>query len=201
MTTGKAVIAMNEIWKPIPGYLDYKVSNFGRVKSLGRFVRGKHRGYFIEGRILKPIKNKGGYLKVNISVNGQRQEHKIHQLVMSAFVGDRPDGLQVNHIDEDKTNNRLDNLEYVTPKENINHGTHNARASKNLTGLKRSPESCKRIKNAVRRRARAVECIETGVVYETCGDAEMFIGITQGVRSVCHGRQKTAGGYHWRYVS
>ena len=127
---------MIEIWKPIPGYLNYNVSNLGRVRSLGRFVHGNHGDYFIEGRILKPIKNKGGYLKVNISVNGHRQEHKIHQLVMSAFVGDSPDGLQVNHIDEDKTNNRLDNLEYVTPKENINHGTHNARVSKNLTGLK-----------------------------------------------------------------
>ena len=191
---------MNEIWKPIPGYLNYKVSNLGRVKSVSRIVREHHRGYYSEGRILKPIKNFGGYLKVNLSENGKWQEHKVHQLVMSAFVGDRPDGLQVNHIDEDKTNNCITNLEYVTPKENINHGTHNARVSAHLIGSKRSEESCKRIKAAVRRRAKPVQCIETGKVFETAGDADLAVGIVSGVRHVCHGQQKTAGGYHWRYA-
>lgn len=182
-------MATREIWKPIPGYLNYKVSNLGRVKSIGE-----------NGMVLRPIRDTGGYLKVNLSEGGRRQEWKIHKAVMTAFVGERPRGLQVNHIDEDKTNNCLSNLEYVTPKRNANHGTRNARISKAVSGIKRSPESRRRIKQAAAKRRRPVQCIETGFIYETASMADRAIGLTQGVRHVCLGIQKTAGGYHWRYV-
>ena len=199
MTTSRKVKTMSrEIWKPIPGYTNYKVSNLGRVKSI---YRASCKNQFFEGRILTPIRNNGGYLKVNLSKDGVRKEGKIHRLVLSAFVGECPEGMVVNHIDEDKTNNCLSNLEYVTPKENSNHGTCRERLSAILTGRKRSEESRMRIKMAKRRySAKPVICIETGIVFRTAGDADKAVGIKQGVCHVCCGRQKSAGGLHWRYV-
>lgn len=191
---------MREIWKPIPGYLNYKVSNLGRVKSIDRCVH--KNGDFRNGHILKPIKKKRGYLEVNLSERGKRKACKIHRLVMLAFVGDCPEGIQVNHIDEDKTNNRLDNLEYVTQIENCNHGTRNERLSKILKGRKRSEETRKRIKASAMKRAKAVMCVETKVVFPSAGIAEAATGIKKiGISHVCSGRQHTAGGYHWRYVA
>lgn len=103
----------NEIWKPVLNYEGlYEVSNFGRVKSL------------ISGKILKPRKRNDGYLSVVLCENGKTKMFYVHRLVYSAFNGEIPAGLQVNHInDKDKTDNRLCNLNLMTPKENTNWGT------------------------------------------------------------------------------
>ena len=99
-----------EIWKDVPGHEGlYQVSNLGRVKSL-RF--GKER-------ILKPTPDKDGYYQVDLWKGGEGKTNKIHRLVMLAFVGESD--LEVNHINGIKTDNRLENLEYCTPSENIQH--------------------------------------------------------------------------------
>ena len=109
---------MKEVFKKIPNHEKYEVSNFGRVKS---YNRGS------DGFILKPQPHKKGYLQVTLS---KRKRFYVHRLVMLIFIGESD--LQVNHIDCDKTNNRLDNLEYVTCKENIRHAIENGKFKYNF---------------------------------------------------------------------
>lgn len=103
-----------EIWKPIPGYEgDYEVSNLGRVKRL-RGCKG-----FYANHISRGYTNRKGYWYASLTKNSHRKSCFIHRLVMMAFCGESD--LQVNHIDGNKSNNCLDNLEYVTGQENITH--------------------------------------------------------------------------------
>ena len=106
-----------EIWKDIEGYEGlYQVSDLGRVKRV------------TTNRILKQAKHHGGYMRVDLCKNGKRKAHKIHRLVAQAFIPNPENKLQVNHIDENKTNNIISNLEWLTAKENNNHGTRIERA-------------------------------------------------------------------------
>ena len=118
----------NEVWKDVVGYEGYyKVSNKGNVFSVGR---KDSRGNKIGGRILKPIQSTGGYLQVQLCKNGKRKFKLIHRLVAEAFIPN-PNGLpQINHIDEIKDNNNVENLEWCTSKHNANHGTRNERRVK-----------------------------------------------------------------------
>lgn len=103
-----------EVWKPIPGYEAYEISSFGNIV---RVVGGPGA---TAGRKLNPNKTRG-YLKVQLWSGGVSRQWFLHRLVMLAFVGPCPDGMQVNHIDGNKANPRLENLEYVTPVQNIHH--------------------------------------------------------------------------------
>ena len=105
----------NEQWKAIEGYEGkYEVSDYGRVKSLTRRYAGA-------GGIMRGSNHVGGYRNVNLSEHGRARRFLIHRLVMAAFVSPCPDGLEVNHLDGDKHNNHLSNLEYVTRSENLLH--------------------------------------------------------------------------------
>lgn len=121
---------LNEIWKDIPDFEGkYQASNFGRIKSLNYNRTGKEQ-------LLKFCINNHGYLFVRLFKNGKVKNYLIHRLVWIAFHGAIPEGMQINHIDEDKTNNRLDNLELMTCKENNNWGTANERRRKTQTNRK-----------------------------------------------------------------
>lgn len=114
---------MNEIWKPLTLYNGYEVSNMGRVRSIDReYIDKKGIKQTFKGRILTPIKQKNGYLNVLISQGGKFYKVSVHRLVAMAFIPNIKNKPQVNHKDEDKTNNRADNLEWCTSKENINYG-------------------------------------------------------------------------------
>ena len=103
---------MNEIWKAIPSRTSYEVSNLGRVRR-APVLRGMP-----PGDVLKPYPNHKGYLRVCLSHGGKNSTRFIHRLVLEAFVGPCPDGHAGHHRDHDQANNRLENLEYITKKEN-----------------------------------------------------------------------------------
>lgn len=162
-----------EVWKDIEGYEGlYQVNQFGEIKSLC----GKKE------RMLKSCKNKDGYLKIYLYKNGHKKGYYVHRLVAKAFCDGYEEGLQVNHIDEDKTNNYYLNLEWCTCKYNINHGTHNERSSE---GHKKK-----------------VRCIDLDIIFDSVGKAGEYMGCDYTNISRCvRGVQKTTCGYHWEYVA
>lgn len=109
-----------EKWKPIPGYEGlYEVSSYGRVRSLERYKSNNGGLQLIKEKILKPHNTKKGYLTVQLC----NKKFTVHRLVAQAFIPN-PDNLpMINHLDEDKTNNVADNLEWCDAKYNSNYGT------------------------------------------------------------------------------
>ena len=101
---------MKEIWKVVPYANKYKVSNFGRLVG-------------VTGKILRTRKNACGYFVINIhtSPEGKLKTYSVHKIVMESFRGERKAGYTINHIDGNKENNRLENLEYVSHLENMRH--------------------------------------------------------------------------------
>lgn len=126
---------MKEIWKDIPEYEElYQISNLGRVRSKDRLIKVNCQNnshvkrpffyYVYPGRIIKLQTNKFGYTTVFLNKGGKQKGFFVHRLVIKTFNPILNDSdYQVNHIDENKENNSLNNLEWCTAKENINHGT------------------------------------------------------------------------------
>lgn len=112
---------MKEKWKPVAGYEGlYEVSDQGRVRSL-KFGKTKELSPGITG---------AGYYQVHLCKDGKIKRFSVHRLVVSAFIGPIPLGMVVNHINENKLDNRLSNLEICTYKQNSNHGSHKERVGK-----------------------------------------------------------------------
>lgn len=172
---------MQEIWKEIEGTNGmYQVSNLGNVKSFTRIKKGG---------LLKPGRYSNGYLFVHFAKDtdkkGERHSYLIHRLVAQAFLPN-PKGLeQVNHKDENKTNNRVDNLEWCTHLYNQNYGTRNQRVGE---------------KNKISN-GKPVYCIELDRVFCSAAEAARFVGRNPtNVSVVCRGKEKSCAGYHWKYV-
>ena len=172
-----------EIWRDIEGYEGlYQVSNLGKVKSLNYKCTKKEK-------ILKPFSNRDGYLRVKLCKEGKRRSYLVHRLVAQAFISNPEDKPQVNHKDEDKTNNKVENLEWVTSKENINYGTHNERSGKSQTNDK------KRSKPIYGINIKTNERIEFPSTMEAQRN-----GFDQGAIVKClKGRRKSHKGYRWFY--
>ena len=173
---------MKEVWKDIEGYEGlYQVSNLGRVKS---FDTKDKLGRIRKGRVLKPFRKKSGYLYVDLCRNGKRKSHSLHRLVAQAFIPNPENKPEVNHIDEDKTNNIVDNLGWSTRTDNNNHGTRNERVSK----INSIPIIATNIK--------------TGESKDFYGGNECArqLGLNQGhITDVLKGRLKQTGGYTFKY--
>ena len=125
---------MTEIWKDVPGYEGvYKISNLGRVLSLK--WAGKH-GAHPDGLIRKQRTDNCGYKYVNLCNHCKHKRMSVHRLVAMAFIPN-PDNLpQVNHKDEVRDNNHVDNLEWCTVVYNQNYGHRREKTSANSTGSK-----------------------------------------------------------------
>lgn len=110
----------NEQWCAIPGYeCLYSASDYGRIRD--EITRNR----YLAGRIRIGNPNSDGYLRLSLTINGARKKWFVHDLVAMAFLGLPPMGYEVNHIDGVKTNNRIDNLEYKTHAENMEHAQAN----------------------------------------------------------------------------
>ena len=173
---------MTEIWLPIEGYENlYEVSNLGRVRRLESFVtntNGVRRK--VPGKILKPGTARG-YLIVNLSKNGISRPFLIHRIVSTAFLPN-PDNLpQVNHRDENKQNNSVENLEWCSAKDNNNYGTRNKRISE--------------------KRSKQVLCVELNQIFSSLTDAAKHFKVTPtNLHYALTGRHKTACGYHFEFA-
>ena len=170
---------MREEWRDIKGFEGkYMVSNLGIVKSLNYNNTGK------EG-IMKPQDNGYGYLFVQLSKDGKVKQPLVHVLVATPFLPN-PDNLpEVNHKDENKYNNCVQNLEWCSKLYNINYGT----------GIKRRAE----------KRSKPVFSVnkESGLImwWQSAREAERCTGISNGnIIKCCQGKAKSAGGHIWFYA-
>lgn len=148
---------------------DYEISNKGRVRNIKT------------GRVLKTNVNSRGYMQVCLRNNNTQITRKIHRLVADTFFDGDHQGLDVNHIDGDKLNNHISNLELCTRKENIDHAIRN--------GLKEIPTKVK------------VRVIETGKVYDSLSACSKDIcGDRTQIRRCLNGKEKSCKGYHFELV-
>lgn len=189
---------MKELYKDIPGYEGfYQVSNLGSIRSISRLVNSKEgqRKYRKEGRVLKQHKTPSGYLRVELSTNGKAKKHPAHRLVAITFIPNPEDKPQVNHKDGIKTNNMVDNLEWATPSEQMQHAYN-----KNLIKHKS--------KGAVGRLlgdhwgAKPIERISPdGTIKEySCAKEAALEGFNyKDISAVCRGKRTHHKGYLWRF--
>ena len=181
----------NEEWKDILGFEGlYQASNFGRIKSVDRFRKGKNGSLApVKERILKPKLTHNGYYLIGLYKNSIQKFYYVHRLVYEAFNGTIPEGLQVNHINEIKTDNRLSNLNLMTAKENVNYGTGIDRCHNQLINGKKS-------KPVLQFTLEDILVKE----YPSSIQIERELGFDQGnICRCCNGKQKTAYNYKWKY--
>ena len=188
---------MEEEWRDIEGYEGlYQVSNLGRVKSL----RNNH-GQFRE-KILKPGKNKLGYLQVNLYKEGKIKRCLVHRLVAETFIPNVNNYTQVNHKDENKTNNCVSNLEWCNRKYNMNYGTRSKRASE------KQSENHADFSGSKHPQARKVLCITTGKKFNCVKEAAEYYHINRVSISKCCKEKYRYAGKHpvtgeelvWKYI-
>ena len=172
-----------EIWRDITGYEGYyQVSSEGRVKSLKR--KGRKNEY-----ILRPVVTNCGYYQVGLRSGGKRKMFFVHRLVCEAFHENPDNKPQVNHVNEDKTDNRACNLEWSTRRENMNHGTRNSRAGKAIA------------KANSKQTGQYTLDMELIKVWPSAREAERKTGFDQStISKVARGKYKQAYGYIWKYI-
>lgn len=173
---------MQEEWRDIAGYEGlYRVSNFGRIKSLDRKqIYSNGDIHYYKGKMLKPSRAIGGYLKIRLGSTGR--EAGVHRFVAETFVPNPKGYPEVNHIDGDKHNNRADNLEWCDRRANMAH-CHNVLGKP--TGKTKTP----------------VICIDTGEVFDSLSTASKEKHINLGhLCEAVNGKRHKCGGYHWAKV-
>lgn len=172
-----------EIWKDIKGYEGYyQVSNLGRVRSLDRIDSLNRKRY---GKILVRKHNNRNYFTHCLKINGKAHYFLVHRLVALAFIPNPKNLPQVNHIDEDKSNNRVSNLEWCDAKYNDNYGNRNRIAGK------------KHRKAVIATNVQTKEIIE--IPSMTIAQEKYGFSL-KSVWNCCNGRQKQYKGYSFEYA-
>ena len=194
-------------WRPIPNFSWYLTSNDGKIFDMA------------ENKLVKQYIHANGYKLVRVmNDSGKVENVGVHRLVYQAFYGIYPKHLEINHKDEHKDNNNIDNLEVVTRIENLNYGTRNKRISKTMTGRTLSESHKENISNSLKGAeiseltkhavkealSKPVEQFTTeGKLiskYASITEAYLKTGISH-IGGVCKGCRKTAGGFLWRYAA
>lgn len=160
--------------KEIEGFPGYFIEDNGRVWS-------EHSNKF-----LKPLRDTNGYLMVNLHKDGKQYSKRIHRLVAEAFINNPNNYDQINHIDENKENNNVNNLEWCTVSYNNNYGTHY--------------EKCVNALKTAKRATKQVQCVETKQIFSSITEASNYYNMSrQNLHQVLNKSDRTAGGYHWIY--
>lgn len=165
-----------ETWKPVVGYEGlYEVSSEGNVRNVKT------------GKILKPKNNRRGYLFVGLYKNGAVKYHYLHRLVALTFIPNPNKLPEVNHKDEIKTNNKLDNLEWISHRDNSNYGKRNERVSKSKS------------------KAIVQFDLSTGLIIKTYPSTTIATRVTginyDTISRAARGIYKSAGRFGWRYTN
>lgn len=180
-----------EVWKDIAGYEGlYQVSNLGRIKSIGRHTRNRYGLMWKPGRVLNAAKDNKGYLTVVLCDNKKRHTFKVHKIVATTFILNPERKPQVNHIDGNKQNNRVDNLEWCSQSENMSHAWE--------TGLQKRTHKKNDLKSI---KIAQYSCdMQILNVFPSMMEAERQTGIYNASisRAVRHGGK--AGGFIWKYA-
>lgn len=173
---------MEEIWKDIIGYEGlYQVSNLGRVKSLAKLC-----GHRPKKETIVKQNDLRGYKRVTLCKNNLLKKYQVHRLVAIAFIDNPLNKPCINHKDENKANNNVDNLEWVSCKENTNYGNC----------IKNSLEKRKPILQE--KYGQKVKCLEKGLIFNSLKEASRWCNGSWTAISACaRGRIKKAYGYTW----
>lgn len=158
-----------EMWKSLKYNEKYLISSEGKIKSL------------YTNKLIKPFIMEKGYVEVSLWINNKRKTYRVHRLVAETFIPN-PDKLpEINHKDENKQNNSVDNLEWCTSKYNHDYGSRNSKMKKKICQLDKKDHLIK---------------IWDGIV-----DIEKELKIFgSNITTVCKGRRKTYKGYKWKYL-
>ena len=192
-----------ETYRKINGFSRYEVSNTGKIKRLAYIEKYLHRHH--EEIIMKPTYDKDGYLLCSMTGDdGKRHTMKVHRLVAQAFIPNPKNLLQVNHKDENKSNNNVENLEWISNSDNQRWGT---------CGLRKSMAMKKLHKDGLfDSNKKKILCVEKDIIFQSINDASRWLqennitnnpatkGITSNIAYVCKGAYKSAYGFTWKYV-
>lgn len=160
---------MSEEWRPMVDHPKFRVSSEGRVAN-------------IDGKIYSQFVTKKGYAQINVCEFGKTFTFKVHREVAKAFLPMKDERDQVNHKDGNKLNNRVENLEWCSAKENMQHAAH-------VLGFKGKPH------DEIR-----VLCVETGKEYASIHEAARQTGFPrQSITKCCKKPHYTCHGFHWRF--
>lgn len=173
---------MADTWSKIEGFPNYSVSNDGRIRNDK------------SGELKIPTVNHNGYAEMDLYDSGQRSKVRVHRVVAQAYLENPDEKSQVNHKDGNKLNNDYENLEWVSPKENMEHAIEHGlfRASRGMLG-KKNPNAG--------RPGKRVRIVETGEVFDSILDCERAInGNNRHICDCLAGRQHTHRGYHFEYA-
>lgn len=178
---------MKEIWRDIEEYKGlYQISNLGRIRSLDKKDSLNRR---VKGKIMKPIVRKDKYLCVKLHKNSICKEQLIHRLVANAFIENKYNYKEINHKDENKQNNCVNNLEWCNRSYNINYGKANEMRRKALLN-KRGKKVIQIDKNN-----------KIIGVYQSIGEAYRITNISKSkICMVCKGQREKVGNYFWQYI-
>lgn len=180
-----------EIWKDIKGYENiYQISNLGNVKNIKK------------DKLLKPfISNKTGYLQIDLSKNGIKERFSIHRLVCIAFIPNYNGYKYVNHKDESRVNNNVNNLEWCTQKYNCNYGNRNKKIGEKSSQRKHTKETKEKISVALSKAILQYD-LKGNFIKEWRNGymAQKVLNISySNINECCNNKRKTAGGYIWRF--